>query len=596
MTLYQILFLIASCLLLVFIVIKEIRVTSKVPLTLRLLAGLLALGSLTLLTLPLKFPSSAKPGADELFMFTRGTPDSILRTWDRRGTAVTTDTIIARRHGIPLAEDWQALLDNHPDATPTIYGYGPTRGQLASIEGRPFRYDPPAPPEGFIAAQWPQLLQAASPLAVHGQYHNPADREVKILLLSAGQAVDSVRLQGKGVHMFALRHPVKQLGKTVLQLAAVSGSDTLQREKVPVTIDSPKSLKVALLASSPSFEYKFLGSWFQELRYHTVSRVRISTDKFSWSHSEEPPFQPDAPLAKGNLEAVDLLIADDAELAALPPAEQQAIAAAVRSGMGLLLFLDSTRTHSRLGREFRLAPAPAASARQASLTSSARHEYPGLRPGKISAIQAGNVQEPLLYLDSRPVAVSQLYGKGRITGVTLKNTYTWWLRGQQTAYAQYWSFLIDRTTGARQRTLRIQQTPRYPAVHEWTELTVHQPADTTIAINGRPYPRLQHPHIPDLFEVSFWPTNPGWHQVATAADTAWHYVYDKPDWQTAKDHETMNALTHLKHKNQVTADKKTGTTAKNARNKSLDWLFFCIFLASASVLWYASRHYNQNVI
>lgn len=597
MMLLHALFIVFALVLFCYIVVNERRSKSRVPYLVRCTAGLLAIGALTGLLFPLSYPSSwsFSPNSDELAIFTRGTPETAIDISVRNSDAVTTDSIIARKFQIPLIEDWEAFLQQYPHTPFAVHGFGLTPYQLKALDGHPIRYHAPEQPHGFIFGEWPLQLPASTPLVMHGQYNNPSEQEAKVILLSAAQPVDSAIIPPQSTHPFTLTCHPKQLGNNLFSVLAIAGQDTLQHEKLPVTIRPSQPLHVVMLAASPSFEYKFLTNWFQQLHYGTAFRARISTGKFSFSYSEASSTSLAYPLGESTFKHTDLLIADEAELAACSRHEQQVIAEAVRSGMGLLLFIHDGKTSSLLGKQFRASAISTKHEQGVTMRSAAKKDYPRLPVSALSTIQINPSQRPLLYHNEQVVAASQLYGKGFVTAMTISNSYIWWLRNQQASYAQFWSFLLDNTAAGRRQNPHYVQTPRFPTAHKRTDLSLQHP-DTPISIDGTAYPLLQHESLPDFFQLSFWPRRTGWHSMEVPqGDSTWFYVYDNSDWQAAKDFAAMQAMESFVTEN----SKKRPEEARNKsrlKNEVPKWLFFLLFLIAASILWYASRQYNQNVM
>lgn len=599
MTLSQAVALFVASAIFVYLVWNERKAVSKVPLVVRYVASLLALSALLGLFFPLKYPRGwgIPTESGRLVVVTAGTPPSRIEELAKGGKTVTTDTAISAKYQIPLVRDWPAFLAQHPDEPLTVHGFGLTTRQLEAIDGRPLTYHQPPSPQGFVFCEWPQQLQASLPLVVHGQYHNPTGRDVKIILLSASHAVDSVMVPPKGTHPFTLSYQPKQAGNTLFGLAAVDGQDTLHAERVPVSIVPAPTLHVVMLAASPSFEYKFVGDWLRQLHYGVAFRARITKDRFSTAYTEGVPHLLGAPLNESAFKGVDLLIADEAELAALSRSEQLVIAEAVQSGLGLLLFIGDEKSSSLLGREFHHLTAHGKPEQALAVTGADGQQYPVLPAAIVNGIRVSPMQQSLLYSGSQTVAASQLYGSGRITALTLTNSYSWWLRNQQAAYAQFWSYLIDNTTAGRHGLTRYIQAPRYPAAHAWTELLQQHATEKTPTVDGWKYPVIRHEYLPDFFRISFWPHRSGWYPLETPqADTLWLYAFDRTDWTAARAYEIISAMDNYTGKNGERTRGKQDERTEISQKEVPKWLFFVLFLLSSSILWYASREYNQNVI
>ena len=601
MLLPKALFLFIALTLWIYLLVNERQAKGKVPLWARYAASTLALLALVGLLFPMTYTGGydGDTATTELAIFTNGTPRSTLAT--PKGTAhrVTTDPMISRRYRLPLIHDWTSFVENHAHQPVSIHGFGLTTNQLKQLQAGKLTYHRPPVPQGIISCEWPQQLQESATLVVQGQYHHTSARETKLVLLSASVAVDSTSLTEPGTHAFTLRHQPTQRGNSVFELIAIRDGDTLQTEKIPVSISAPQRLNIFMLAASPSFEHRFLANWFEGLHYQIASRARVSQDRFSVRTNDAIGLSAIAdPLNRSMFNQVDLLVADEAELSALRQREQQLILGAVAEGMGLLLLKGADGKRSLPGSSFRILDAGSTASQPVAVKAIDGATFPALVMPSVVSIQPNEAQQPLAYIDGNTIAATQLYGKGRITATTLTGTYGWWLKNQQTAYTQLWSLLIDHTVVSSRPRLRYVQTPRFPTTYSWIQLALQQDAATSASIDGQRYPMLQHEFLAPFHQVSFWLPQAGWHTVQSqpSTDSASFYVYGPGDWLAARAYAAMH-MNGAFCKAHPFRPENTAAGLPEASGKELPkWLFFLVFLLSASVLWYDSRHYNQNVM
>lgn len=594
------LFLIVASALWVYLLLAERRANSKIPLWVRYVATSLALLALIGLLFPVSVAVGprAEPDTTGVVVFTAGTPAATLGAPNRATSRVTTDSVIARRYRLPLIQDWPSFSETHRHMPIAIHGYGLTENQLDQLPSNKLTYHRPPLPQGIIACDWPMQLHSTSVLSVRGKYHHTGTQPVRLTLLSASVAVDSAVIDTPGTHLFSLDHRPSQQGNTVFDLVAISGTDTIQAEKIPVSIRTPHTLRVFMLAAAPSSEQKFLTNWFETLRYQVAGRTRISRDRFSVKTNTAMGLSTvPAPLSRSTFSETDLLIADEAEITALSRREQELILDAIAGGMGLVLLKSADGGQSLPGRGFRVLDARGTQGRPVTVTDANGTSFPELLLPAIAPIREDASQQPLLRIDGHPVAATQLYGKGRITATTLSGTYSWWLKGEQPAYSRYWSLLIDQTLVDARPPLQYVLTPRFPTPFSWIKLALSA-ATPPVLIDGQPYPALQHEYLASLNEVSLWLPHAGWHtiQPQSAADTTSFYVYGPGDWRAARNYATMS-LNEAFTKTQPSRPAGPAAGATDAPEKELPkWPYIIVFLASAAVLWYASRDYNQNVM
>lgn len=600
MELSQIFFLFMALLALGFIYLNEKRHESPVPLAVRLLAGALAVGALLGLVFPLSYPTTsetATPQTDFL-IFTRGTPEEMLRTSTNSTRRATTDTTIAQRYNIPFVRDWPTFIEHHRQAPFAIHGYGIVESQLNALDGRAVTFHPAPIPSGFVSCDWVPVLQAATRLSVNGQYHNTTAGDVKIILLSASIPVDSFSITEQGIQPFNLSHMPKQTGNTLFELAAISGIDTIQFERLPVSITPPRPLEVAMLAAAPSFEYKFITNWFEQLHYQITSRIRISSGKFSTSRINGAKLRMGDYLAPGALDDVDLLIADDTELAALSSAEHTHLNRAIQMGMGLIIRLNDHTNRSPLSRRFVLTNA--ADTTQTKITLTANDDRQVLPPLPTShplyTIKDSDVLHPLFYQGPHIVAATQAHGLGRITGITISNSHTWWLQNQQGAYTRLWSSLVDQTIADRRAPLSYKHT-HFPTAYSWMELTLESSPNLQATIDQHPYPMRQHEFLPSVATMRFWPTESGWLSLNVPEnDDSWLYIYRTDDWHAARDYASMARNEYFFKQRKEGQNGISEEKEENPKKPLPNWALFIAFLTGSAILWYASKDYNRNVI
>ena len=595
----DILFLILAAALWIYLLIAERNAGGRIPLWVRYVATTLALLALVGLWFPVSVTvgPSAGTGAEGVTVFTEGTPDTALDAPAAGGIRVTTDTAIARRYQLPLIQDWPSFSETHSSQPMTIHGYGLTRNQLDRLPSAAVTYRRPPLPQGIISCSWPLQLQATSTLTVSGEYHHTGTQPLKLVLTNASVAVDSAIIDTPGVYRFALSHQPPQVGNSLLELAAIDGTDTIQAEKIPVSIRRPQPLRVLMLMASPSFDHRFLTGWFEELHYQVAARTRISDGRFSVKTNREMGLTTlGSPLGRAVFEQVDLLVADEAEVAALSRSEQALILEATARGMGLMLLKGADGGPAFRGAGFAALDARSTADRAVTVTDGST-DFPALMLPAVVPLRENETHQPLLSIDGHTVAATHLYGQGFITATTVAGTYSWWLKGERDAYSRFWSLLLDHTVAARQPSLQYVQTPRFPVPFSWITLGL-ETSGGPVVIDGQPYPSLQHSYLTPLRETSLWLAQAGWHTVQTqqAADTASFYVYESDGWQTARNYATMVANSAAMDHHGAGAGTQEADTSDTTERELPKWPFLVVFFVSAALLWYASRNYNQNVM
>jgi len=584
-----ILFICLALALLVYILLNERRIDTRGPLWLRCLAACVAVAALVGLTIPFTYQRAGQVESDEVLrILTRGTDlqavDSLLKLSD----CYTTDAVLAEKRAVSFIDDWESWIANHPHAHFAIFGFGLSPEQLKSIDRHKGNYQEGAAPSGILFAHWDQQINRGNEWSIQGRYRHADSRAVILYLKSVGQTVDSVALSSAKEGVFDLSYQPKQEGRTVLDIIATVGDDTLQREKVPMIVTPPPTFSVLLLAASPSFEYKFLYNWLRDNQYQVSYRARISKDKFL--HSGTSNFSGrNGRLHSEHLKTTDLLIIDEAEWAQLGVNEQKEILLASAKGMGVILIGGEDSPHTTAGKLFRWKKLEKKGDQRVGIRYQNESTQIDLLTANLIALQEDEKVLPLFYANENLVAATQIHGAGHITALTLGDTYTWWLGGEERNYTRFWSRLLSVTLPEKTQTLNYTQWPSVPTVNRWTGLLLKE-VEGQLATTARwAIPTVSDPWISTTKEVSFWSEMPGWNEVLIGKDTLAFYNYNEVDWRSMRDKEWMEMNKSYFSEPQPNRGEETSTKEVVMIPK---WIFYVFFFMSAGLLWYTSRNYN----
>ncbi len=584
--------IIAIAVLFVFLLLKEIRRRNRDRLLLRILAVLAVLGGLVLLVFPLKYKVDRNRENNELRLLTKGA------AFPKDTLYYTLDSNVLKQFGtrqITYLPDLAYYLRTHPEISRIkVYGYGLAPGELDKLKGYRFEFRPAVLPAGVISCSWPRQLKQTALLEVQGNYNNTGDRPVQLFLEGLGAKSDSIIIGAHARAHFSLKGQPKQMGRAVYTLAALSGTDTLEKEKIPFEVlESPK-IKVLVLSSFPDFEYKFLKNWLFENKYPVVFRTRISRDKFSMDQLNTPALNV-AEMNAGTPGKFDLVIADDEELSKSGPAVLNGLRNAISQGLGLLIRLNDVKPVSSLAKQFNLYTVADSTAK--SFTPVFQGEtaglkpLPGLQPFYISARPAA--QELVKDQSGKILLSSGLYGNGRLAASAISSTYHWILSGDQFDYARFWSAVISSITRKEDPSPEWSVVPALPVTGQQT--AIHYTGHTTgnmipaITAGQTRLSPLQHTELPFSWKADFWPSQTGWNELKTeTGPTGYFFVFDNQDWKTLKDSERLLAnLSHAKNTAVKTADKEVQT--ETIEKEVPAWWFFILFLLGAAYLWFETK-------
>ncbi|HWV72838.1 MAG TPA: hypothetical protein VN040_14015 [Pseudosphingobacterium sp.] len=586
-----ILFIVLTLVLMVYMLIKEKHISSRVPWWLRGVAVCVAAASLAGLAFPIHYQRAVTiDSVPKIHVLTRGVDEKLVDRLISLPDCYTTDIVLAKKRGIPFIEDWSSWLATHRNAHFSIYGFGVSPEQLRSLDRNRGDYQGAPPPRGLVFADWDQEINRGSYCFLRGIYRPVGDGETKLYLMSAGQPVDSTTLQAGKENRFELNYLPKQEGKTVLHIAVVEGGDTLQYEKVALMVQPPRAYAVSLLGASPSAEYKFLYNWLLANHYQVSYRARISKEKFLYVGTGPATGNRSSNLIQ-ELKSTDLLFIDEAEWVQLTNAEQQGIERALAKGMGIILMGDEGSPRSKLGRLFRWKGSKKGRQQMVSVRFRGEESFAlDLLVSDLVSLVEDEQVRPLIYADGNLAAATRLQGAGHITALSLNNSYNWWLQGKGKDYAKFWSKLLSLTLPDKKEPLAYVQSPRLPIPYQWTKLVLKDLKQHTV-MKGASWrvSALSDPWIPTNQSFSFWPEESGWNKVLIEKDTIAIYAYDETDWRPLRDEERMTV-----NKNYfLTAEPDSVAGMRVIEGVEVPkWIFCLLFFVSAGVLWCAWRDYN----
>ena len=330
---------------------------------------------------------------------------------------------------------------------------------------------------GIVSIDWTRKLVKGDRLRVEGRWLEKTKpgqdgRKTKLVLTGMGGVLDSMEIQGEG-REFSLSAIPAVIGRTNYHFIVLAGSDTLEREEIPVEVVEGKPLNILFLASSPDFENSFLINWLSKGGHGIASRTRVSREKYDKAYVRLPALALET-LTPSLLDRFDLVITDAAELSLLGAGERSVLRGKVREGMGLIVKTDST------GRE----------------------------------------------------GVS-LDGAGKVMYTSVDTTYSQVLSGKERLYAAYWSRVLGKMAreAAPEETWRME--PELPRVGEPVRVVLQTDRGGLPQgdIGGRAVYLAQDAQLPFFWQGAFWPEAEGW-QIARSlqGDSCWWYVWPKGGW------------------------------------------------------------------
>lgn len=366
-----------------------------------------------------------------------------------------------------------------------------------------------APAAGIVACDWPRSLATGSEWTVQGRYRNNTNKTVTLRLAGFDTTLDSVAIAPQQDSSFSLKAWPLHRGRAVYRITAMSGSDTLEQQPLPLEVKPTAPLAVLFLARSPDFDNRFLADWLVQQGNAVAMRTLVAKDKYLLRFSNFPEQSLDA-LTPALLAKFDVVVAQSGAI------DKNTRARLEDAGIGLVLKADSAGVQ----------PRPLSLKLRSGLRMPALSTDPG------QALPQGNGQLPLV-TDSlhRAYVTVSLAGAGKLVRTHLLNTYSWQLEGQSTAYGQYWSAILEAAARKKATVEKITFTPAIARVYHPLDIQLETTATPALQAGGVTLPLVQHPWLNDHYTGTWWPVKTGWQQVTTNTGASWNYIFQEDDWK-----------------------------------------------------------------
>lgn len=527
--------IVISLLLAAFGVWKEYARANKAHLVLRLISVLVAVAALACIALPLTYDSDVTAS---------NRPYAVLLTDGFNADSLPKDAnikLFTAEKAIHSSYRKAELLAGFDELTTDpgitgvhVYGNGLNEDELQLLNHMPIAFHPAGNIAGVTAISWNEKLSSGEELRLQGTFNNASAKKIKLVLQGLSTDLDSTFIAPNRSAGFELAAVPKNAGKAVYHLLAVAGDDTIEKEDLPVQVESVKSVKIFILPASPGFETRFLKNWLSENGYSVALRTAISKDKFSREFINMPQLPLDN-ISTQVLSNFDVVIGDLSVLKGFGNAANAALKQEVQQkSLGLIIMADSA--------------SGSASWLQSSFPV---QRVTGKVPGPVSIVIPGkNGRKAKLNVDGRYIsyqngtqslvtddqgrvlAGSALEGSGKLIFTTLNNTFNWMLAGDKDDYTALWSALITKTARKTKVTERWS-VASMPFVNSPVRARLESGLRPTgININGAVVSPMQNPAIPFEWNSLYWPTATGWLSAQQDNGTInWWYAYDSGEWK-----------------------------------------------------------------
>jgi len=376
---------------------------------------------------------------------------------------------------------------------------------------------------------------------------------------------------------FMLATSAKAPGPARFSLRALDAKgERVDELDMPLVARDGAALRVLLFAGAPDAQLKYLRRWAADAGLALDSRIGLSEGVALTEGA--------ASLGAASLANVDLVVVDERAWATLDATQKDALHAAVRDGLGLLL------------RE--TGPVPDAVAQDwkafgfdAHATQSAREisldRALGLADSRLTfaplplTITASDASPLLRADDGTPLALSRLLGRGRVGIAWFTDEWRAALAGHREAYATLWSGIVARL--ARAHGAEAPALPANARVGERAVFCDVADGDAIEDVNGHRTALLVEADSSGARCTAFWPRQTGWHALAR----------DNQRWPFFV--RAAHAASALMRASDARATRALiGSSVEKISQHVRDvprprWPYFLVLIVTMSMLWWLER-------
>ncbi|WP_269792600.1 carboxypeptidase regulatory-like domain-containing protein [Stenotrophomonas sp. Iso1] len=481
-----------------------------------------------------------------------------------------------------------------PDLATALRQHPGTREVVIVGEGLPARDRDIALPVAvqFIASPAPRGLVElhAPPLLVPGARFDVSSRvqglqDVRVELLDpSGHRVDIAAPDKDG--RVRLASSARDAGDVRFTLRVLDGDGkVLDHLPVPVRVRAVPAPALRLLAAAPGPELKYLQRWAAD----TGATLQTGIQVGGGLQLGDAP----AALDASSLAKLDLLLLDERRLAALSSAQRGSIAAAMRSGLGVLVRLggpldgNARRALREWGLEVRGGEqtAPLKLATDAAESTDSPNPIPMLERFNLSS--SGNDVVPLLHAaDGSGIGSWRGIGQGRLGVLPISDSFTLVLAGHAPRHAELWNGVLATLARPLPAT-SLSQLPAWGWAGERNTLCALPAGAQAVAPDGTRTALLPDPQAGNC--SGWWPAQPGWHTI-TAGNAQATLLLLSPGEARALHAQQARDATHALHGN------AKQNSAPSVPVPGPRWPWLIAFVLVAALLWWLERRRSVGAV
>jgi hypothetical protein len=450
---------------------------------------------------------------------------------------------------------------------------------LPYLDTTALHYYPSAPPEGFIDLNWRKVYKQNQVNRVEGIFQS-AGKTFTLKLTGGGATQDSVSVQDKASHSFALKFTPKTSGNFIYTLSATDSSGkVVYTERVPLRVLGQKPLSVLVLSEYPTAEIRFLKNYLEAENHALTIRYTISKNKYRTEFINTDK-KSSITVNSRSLAEFDLVIIDAAALSELPDQQLREIKQASITGLGILV-LAETAVSTKVANFLDAKPSSFKRDTASLQTTSGLVKIPA---AAISLSASKKITPILTDVSERIVAGYQYNMLGKIGFQLLTDTYRLQLAGKKEIYAEIWSNVLAETARQELEQHSLTNVTPFPVYEdEPIEFEIISATEKPIVhLDSIQLPVLENSLVPNIWQANAWAGNSGWNKVMINKNIHTFFVSDTSDWKAMRirnQHKTF----------QLIAGDHRESLPQNVYQLISPLLFYLLFLLAAGFLWLAPK-------
>ncbi len=480
-----------------------------------------------------------------------------------------------------------------------VSGWGLDAAEWRTLDSIPVSFHPTPLAPGISRASWPTEVALGDRLVVEGAVAAAQTGQL-IRLLDPSGPTDSARLDSSGG--FHLEARPRAIGRSLFVLRTVIGDHSVAAETLGVSVVAPPAWRVLILESSPRFETSALRDWLAARGSAVAIRTAVSRNRHRTEFVNRDSGSVVALTAR-LVSQFDVAVVDGRTLAGLTASERLTLRRAVADeGLGVLVIPDTVVLDPGTGRfsdrafflDFTIRRIESLEVRLV------RPRWAGLdRPPTVPAPAAPYTLVPRFGMESlmedgsgNVLAQVTPRGAGRVGLSLVTGTARWARGGERDAFSAYWSHVFSSVAGGPGDDHWTIETPGPWLVHHPLVVDVETPGERPVTLLVAPSGArdsvflARDPLAPTHWRGTFWPREPGWHELAERGRTAF-YVQPAGAWWSRQGAERRDATArHLVHATRVTTSQRLPGSPSEPIPAA--W-FFGLFLLSVGYLWSLRR-------